>query len=83
MVGHTSSQNWEGRTPLTSAATLSAEFQTASGSNVSKITVRQELHERGSIAVQQHTGLKSLCTMPSFGSCGVKHATIGLWSSEK
>ena len=32
---------------LTSVATLTTEFQTASGSNISTITIRHELHEMG------------------------------------
>ena len=37
----------EHKNHLSSVATLTAEFQTASGSNVSTITVCQELHEMG------------------------------------
>ena len=62
---------------LSSEATLTTEFQTASGSNVSTRTVRQELHEMGPMAEQLHTSLISPCAMPS----GVKLTAIGLWSS--
>jgi hypothetical protein len=63
---------------LSSGATLTTEFQTASGSNVSRRTVRRELHE---MAEQPHRSLRSPCTMPSIGWSGVKHTNIGLWSS--
>jgi hypothetical protein len=51
---------------LSSFVTLTTEFQTASGSKVGTITVRQELHELGFHGV---------------GWSGVKIAAIGLWSS--
>jgi hypothetical protein len=48
VVGHTSSQKARKNTNnLSSVATLTTEFQTASGSNVSTITVRRDLHEMG------------------------------------
>ena len=63
---------------LSSIATLTTEFQAASGSKVSTRTVSRELHEMGSIAKQPHTSLRSPCAMPSFGWSGVKLAAIGL-----
>ena len=46
MVGHTSSQN-ETAECLSSVATFTAEFQTASGRNFSTRTVSREIHEMG------------------------------------
>lgn len=65
---------------LSSIATLNAEFQTASGSNISARTVRWELHEvgfHGRAAVHP----RSLCTMLSIGWSGVTHTITELWSS--
>jgi hypothetical protein len=63
---------------LSTIATLTTEFQTASGSNVSTRTVPQERHE---MAEQPHTRITSPFVMPSVGWRGVKLAAIGLWSS--
>ena len=63
---------------LSSVATLTTEFQTASGSNVSTINVRRELHE---MCFMKLTRLRSPCAMPSLGWSGVKLAAIELWST--
>ena len=60
---------------------LTAEFQTASGSNISTITVLRELHEMGLHSQAPHRSLRSPCSIPSVGWSGVKLAGIGLWSS--
>ena len=60
---------------------LVTEFQTASGSNVSTITVCRELHGMVSMAEQLHTSLRSPCAMPSIGWSGLKLTAVGLWSS--
>jgi hypothetical protein len=63
---------------LSSVATLITAFQTASGSNVSTLTVFRELHEMG------YRGLaaahKPKITMPSVVCSGVKLAVITPWS---
>jgi hypothetical protein len=67
---------------MTLVATLTTELQTASGSNFSTGTVRQELHEMGLHGrAAMHTSLRSPCAMPSVGWRGVNLAAIGLWSS--
>uniref|UniRef100_A0A674CR33 Protein N-terminal glutamine amidohydrolase n=1 Tax=Salmo trutta TaxID=8032 RepID=A0A674CR33_SALTR len=57
---------------LSSIVTLTTEFQTASGSNVSTITVRHDLHKIVFHGQQPHTSQRSPCTMPSVGWSGVK-----------
>ena len=70
--------NSEARTNRpSSVVTLTAEFQTASGTDVGTITFRQEL----STAEQPHTSLRSPCAMPIVSWSGVLLATIRLWSS--
>ena len=64
---------------LSSIATLTTEFQTASGSDVSTITVRRELHEMG-FHGQAATHNPEIA-MPSVSWRGVKLTDIGLWSS--
>ena len=54
---------------LSSVATLTTEFQTASGNNVTTITIGWKLHEMG------------FHGRAAGWSC-VKSAAIGLWSSE-
>jgi hypothetical protein len=66
---------------LSSVATLSIEFQTASRSNVSTITVHQAPHEMGFHGLVATHKTKITCAMPSVGWSSVKLATIGLWSS--
>jgi hypothetical protein len=66
---------------LSSVATLTTEFQTASGSNVSSRTVHLELHDMGFHGRAAAPSLKSPCAMPSVGCSGVKVAVIGLWGS--
>jgi hypothetical protein len=68
---------------LSSVATLTTEFQTASGSNLSTRTVLWELHDMTWVFMgkQPHTSLRSLCIMPNVGESGVKLAAIELWSS--
>jgi hypothetical protein len=56
---------------LSSVATLTTEFQAASRSNVSTITVRLFM-KWVSISEQQQTSLRSICAMPSIGWRGVK-----------
>ena len=60
-----------------SVATLTAEFQTASASNVNTIAICWELHEMGCHGLS----LRSPCAMPGVGWSGVKLAAIGHWSS--
>jgi hypothetical protein len=64
---------------LTSVATLTTEFQTASGSNVSTRTVHRELHDIGFHG--RAAAHKPKITMPNVGYSGVKLTSIGLWSS--
>ena len=52
---------------LSSVATLTTEFQTTSGSNVSTNTVRESFMKWVSMAEQLHTSLRSPCAMPSVG----------------
>jgi hypothetical protein len=49
---------------LSSVATLTTEFQTASGSNISTITVRRELHEMD---------LQAAAHKPKITMCNAKH----------
>ena len=66
---------------LSSVATLTIEFQTASGSNVSTIIVKLlNFMKWVSMAEQLHTSLRSPCGMPSGGRSGVKLDTIRLCS---
>ena len=59
---------------LSSIATLTTEFQTASGSNVSTRTVQRELHEIGfHVQAARHK--------PKITMRNAKLAAIGLWSS--
>jgi transposase len=51
---------------LSSVATLTTEFQTASGSNISTLFVRGFV-KCVSMAKQPHTSLRSPCAMPSVG----------------
>ena len=66
---------------LSLVATLTTEFQSDSGSNVSTSTVRRELHQMGFMAEQPHTSLRSPCAMPSASWSGVTLTAIRLWSS--
>ena len=67
---------WKNR--LSSIATLTTEFQTDSGSNVSTSTVRESFMKWVSMAEQPHTSLRSPCAMPSIGWSCVKLTVIGL-----
>ena len=66
-----------------SVATLTTEFQTDSGRNVStsiKCFV-ESFMKWVSMAEQPHTSLRTPCAMPSVGWTSVKLTAIGLWSS--
>ena len=64
---------------LSSVATLTTQFQTASVSNVSTRTVGRELHEMGFHGrAATHA---SPCVMPSVGWSSVKLTAILLWRS--
>ena len=65
---------------LSSVATLTTEFQTASGSNVSTRTVRWELHEMH-FYDQAAAHKPKITNAQCQASVGVKLAAIGLWSS--
>jgi hypothetical protein len=71
---------------LSSVATLTTEFQTASGSNVSTRTVRRELYEmsfHGQAATHKPniTMHNAKCLLEWCKAS--RHWTIGRWSSEK
>ena len=66
---------------LPSVATVTTEFQTASGSIFSTRTVRRELQEICFYFEQPHRSLRSPCAMPRVGWSGVYFAAIKLWSS--
>ena len=70
---------------VSSVATLTTEFQTAFGSNVSTNSVRRELHEmgfHGRAAVHKpKITMRNASRQPSVGWSGVKLTAIGLWSS--
>jgi hypothetical protein len=66
---------------LSSVATLTTEFQTASGSNISTITVRRKLHEMGFHSQAVAHKPRSSCAMPNVSRSGIKLTAIGLSSS--
>ena len=70
---------WKNR--LSSVATLTTEFQTDSGSNISTSTVHRELHEMGFHGRAAAQKPRSPCATTSVGWSGVMLTTIGLWSS--
>ena len=66
---------------LSSVATLTTKFQTASGSKSVQELLVGNFMKWVSMAEQPHTSLRSPCAMPSVGWSGVKLTAIGLWSS--
>jgi hypothetical protein len=66
---------------LSSVASLTTEYQTASGSNISTITVCPELHEMGFHGRAPAHNPKNTMRNASVSWNGVKLAAVGLWRS--